>query len=256
MITFFKYQGCGNDFILIDARTVHPQLTSMQIAKLCDRRFGIGADGLMYIFSSSSVDFDMEYYNSDGGKSSFCGNGGRCIVAFAKFLNIIDTEAIFSFENSIYKALIHNEIIDLYMQNIKSIYCFKDDFCIDTGSPHYIHFENKIDNFSLIPYAKEIRFSSDFPEGINVNIVEIEDEKVLKIRTYERGVEDETYSCGTGVTAAVLVYADIKGWIEDTIEVKSIGGKFKVKFKKENNSYNYVILSGPALQVFKGEIDL
>lgn len=256
MTPFYKYQGCGNDFIMIDAREKKPVFSKEQIAQLCHRRFGIGADGLMYLTDSLTSDFSMEYYNSDGGKSTFCGNGGRCMVDFARFLKIIDTEALFTFDNVEYKATIEDGMVHLYMQNISDVISHKEDNTIHTGSPHYIHFERDIDTFELIPYARSIRYSSEFPEGINVNIVQELSEDSIKIRTYERGVEDETLSCGTGVTAAALVYALKKGKSEGTFQVAARGGDFKLKFKKNENHYEYVILSGRTQQVFKGDIDI
>lgn len=254
---FYKYQGCGNDFILFDNRNGDIELDTETIEKWCNRRFGIGADGLMLLGLSNTKDFSMLYYNSDGNVSSFCGNGGRCIVQFAQDLGIIkgDTTA-FEFNENIYTAkLFTNNIVSLRMQDVQGIGEKDGDLFFCTGSPHYIYFAKNIDEIDLIPYARSIRYSQDFPRGINVNLVEIIAEHSLKMRTYERGVEDETYSCGTGVTAAAIALHHISNKLFPEIDVQTKGGDFKVKYNFADGKYTEVELIGKAEFVFKGMID-
>ncbi|MDX2173517.1 MAG: diaminopimelate epimerase [Bacteroidota bacterium] len=258
-IQFYKYQGTGNDFILIDNRKNEIELLPEQIKLLCDRRFGIGADGLMLLELEPGADFKMIYFNSDGNPSSMCGNGGRCITAFAKQLGLITNKAKFLAVDGFHEALIdENEIVSLKMQDVKSIEIGADYFYLNTGSPHYVKIVNNIQNFEVVKHGKEIRYNSRFKEeGTNVNFVEkINDE--LFVRTYERGVEDETYSCGTGVTAAALVAA-LEGISnsKNNCIIKTLGGNLEVTFDKvlEQNFYN-IWLKGPAQKVFEGTIGL
>lgn len=257
-IEFYKYHGCGNDFILIDNRNNDIILSQKQIANLCHRRFGIGSDGLMLLGIENGVDFTMKYFNSDGNASSFCGNGGRCIVQFAIDLNIVTSNHTkFQFENSIYTAeIFDNKLIALSMKNVDQISRIGNDVFFDTGSPHYIHFVEDVDAFDLIPYAKSIRYSEKFPHGINVNIVEPISEYILKMRTYERGVEDETYSCGTGVTAAAIAYNFMLEEDSEDIQIRTQGGNFQVNFNRNEDLYTNVKLIGPAQYVFKGSFNL
>jgi diaminopimelate epimerase len=258
-IKFSKYHGCGNDFILIDNRDFSVNLSQLEIENLCHRRYGIGADGLMLLGQRNGVDFTMEYYNSDGNKSSFCGNGGRCIVQYSMDLGIINSNNIsFEFESIDYAATIFdNGLVALSMQNVEKIDRSQtNDLILDTGSPHYIHFTENVDAFDLIPFAKNIRYSDKFPEGINVNIVEIVSEYIIKMRTYERGVEDETYSCGTGVTAAAIGYNYLFDNDLTDIQVRTNGGIFQVNFDTEDQEYASIKLIGPAKLVFKGEISI
>jgi diaminopimelate epimerase len=255
---FYKYQGCGNDFVLIDQRN-SPAVLSLELVKhLCDRRFGIGADGLMELLMSDKADFEMRYYNSDGNESSFCGNGGRCIAQFAKDLGIVNSDnAQFVFKENIYKVdYLENNIVSLLMQNVSGFSSNGDDLYFNTGSPHFIHFAENIDDIDLIPFARKIRYSDDFPNGINVNLVERIDNFTIKMKTYERGVEDETFSCGTGVTAAAIAFHFKKLTSANTISVQTKGGSFKVKFIEENSQYSNIKLIGPALKVFEGSIIL
>lgn len=210
-ILFNKYQGTGNDFILIDNRDEqYNALTSAQIAHLCDRRFGIGADGLMLLSSYEDCDFFMSYYNSSGLSGTMCGNGGRCISAFARDLGIVDKNIKFWASDGLHTANIisrhHNQsLVRLKMKEVCNYSYLKDEaiFLIDTGSPHYIKFVEEVDNIDVVNDGRNIRFLPDFPLGLNVNFVEFTP-KGLKVRTYERGVEDETFSCGTGATASAI----------------------------------------------------
>lgn len=253
---FYKYQGCGNDFVLIDGRAETIELSIDSIKNLCDRRFGIGGDGLMILNSSTTYDFSMLYYNSDGRESSFCGNGGRCIVRFAHDLGIIKDKAIFEFNCDIYHATLTEDIVSLQMQNIEETKMDGLDFVLWTGSPHYVHFASDIDEIDLVSYARKIRYSEKYPQGINVNLVEKLSDHSIYMRTYERGVEDETYSCGTGVVAAAISL-HIKEQMDcNEVSVKTKGGNFIVKYLKHESQYKNIYLIGPAEFVFNGEIQI
>ncbi len=254
----YKYQGTGNDFVLIDNREKNISLTKEQIKWLCDRRFGIGADGLMLLELEPGVDFKMVYFNSDGSESSMCGNGGRCITTFAKRLGIIDSEAKFLAIDGIHDSKIHEEYVSLKMNDVREVEVGEDFFYLNTGSPHYVKFVNDLENLDVFSEGKKIRYNNRFSEaGTNVNFIEKKD-NTLFVRTYERGVEDETLSCGTGVTAAALIAA-FKGQSTDknNCVIKTLGGTLNVKFEKvlENTFYN-IWLEGPANFVFKTILDI
>lgn len=256
-ISFNKYQGTGNDFIIIDNREMKfNRADNALVAKLCDRRFGIGADGLMLLQSKIGYDFEMVYYNSDGNESSMCGNGGRCIVEFARTLGLVKTKAHFLASDGEHEALVNPGFISLKMNNVSKVEMNAAFSYLNTGSPHYVAFVNDVKNYKVFEEGKKIRNNERFKEkGTNVNFVEKELNELF-VRTYERGVEDETYSCGTGVTAAALVAA-LKNVStgQDYCDVKTLGGNLKVKFNKhEDNSFTDIWLEGPATFVFKGEI--
>ncbi len=252
---FYKYQGTGNDFVMIDNRLGEwDDLSIENIQKLCDRRFGIGADGLIKINSAEGVDFEVDYYNSDGSKS-FCGNGARCSVAFAHFLDIIEDKTTFTAIDGIHEAEIKNGIIKLKMSDVKSIETDGDDFVLNTGSPHYVKYVEMLNNYNVYKTGNEIRNSETYKkDGINVNFVEKLSDKELFVRTYERGVEDETYSCGTGVTAVALTF--MKNSNQTFVGVKVKGGQLKVYAEKDGEGFKNIWLEGPAVQVFKGDINL
>ena len=266
---FYKYQGTGNDFILLDDRDASfPIDDNLLIAKLCDRRFGIGADGLILLQKDNTSAFFMRYYNSDGNQSSMCGNGGRCIAAFAHHLRVIGNETVFKAVDGFHEAIISedkNEIfVKLKMQDVKEIQKPSDDFTfvLNTGSPHYVSFvTSSIDSMNVLEEAKKIRYNNEFKtEGINVNFVNLAGLKKIDMRTYERGVEDETLSCGTGVTAAALSAAmlnDLPNGIH-TIDVKTKGGNLSVKFNfnKMSKTFTDVWLQGPATLVFEGDVKI
>jgi diaminopimelate epimerase len=256
-LLFHKYQGTGNDFILIDNRLKEIVLTQEQICFLCDRRFGIGADGLIMLELEMGYDFKMTYYNNDGKQSSMCGNGGRCIVAFAKLLGIIENKTKFIAIDGDHEAVVNNdETVSLKMQDIKTIELGDDFYYLNTGSPHYVKFINNLEHFDVKNMGALIRFNNRFKEdGTNVNFIEKQDD-MLFVRTYERGVEDETFSCGTGVTASALVAAlcGVSSGKNNCL-IKTMGGNLEVKFERvlEQNFYN-IWLTGPAANVFKGSI--
>lgn len=255
---FYKYQGTGNDFIIFDNRLGNIILTAQQINHLCDRKFGIGADGLMLLNLKEGYDFEMIYYNADGNESSMCGNGGRCLTQFAfdrgikkntfKFI-AIDGEHEASFSDGGW--------VNLKMKDVDSIRHSYGDFVLNTGSPHLVRPTPNVMDYDVYKHGHQIRNSADFKEaGINVNFVESDDEDKIIVRTYERGVENETLSCGTGVTASALIFAHNENGF-NRIEVTTLGGKLAVEFdKKGEELFENIWLCGPANFVFKGEVEL
>ncbi len=258
-LSFDKYQGSGNDFILIDNRKgFFDKSDSAQIARLCNRRFGIGADGLMLLELKTGADFEMIYYNSDGRLSSMCGNGGRCIMDFAKRLGIVGEQAVFLAVDGLHEAIAKGGTVRLKMNDVKEIESGPDYFFLDTGSPHFVKYVKSLDSFDVTGEGRMIRRSARFLEqGTNVNFVE-QQAGYLSVRTYERGVEDETLACGTGVTAAALVAA-MKGpeTKNGYADIKTPGGNLKVYYKQTGPaSFENIWLEGPATPVFHGEIVL
>jgi diaminopimelate epimerase len=257
---FFKYQGTGNDFVIIDNRNGHDlQLTFEQVKKLCDRRFGIGADGLMLLNEKPGYDFEMIYYNSDGKEGSMCGNGGRCLIKFAESIGIQKELYKFAATDGEHEARIDGDgIVYLKMNDVDIILTHHSDFMVDTGSPHYVKLVPQLASLDVVKKGREIRYSREFEkEGINVNFVEQLDEPdKIFVRTYERGVENETLSCGTGVTAAALVcYHNENGFNE--VEVKTLGGRLNVEFDRiDDGKFRNVWLCGPAERVFDGIIEI
>ena len=254
---FYKYQGTGNDFIIVDSRNMDIRLTKNQIAGMCNRRFGIGADGFMLLNGHPRHNFKMVYYNADGKESTMCGNGGRCITAFAQSLNIIINEASFLAVDGVHTATIDERgIISLQMNNVSNIETYTTHYILNTGSPHYVMRVADLRNFNVTDEGKKIRNSPQFiAEGINVNFVQIVNDR-LYVRTYERGVEAETLSCGTGVVAAAIaVTEDLIGRFNTVIETN--GGLLEVSFVKPNPfTAKNIILKGPATFVFQGDIHL
>lgn len=254
-IHFVKYHGAGNDFIIIDNR-VPIQLSSLQIAHLCHRRYGIGADGLMLINSGfEGSDFEIKYYNSDGYEGSLCGNGSRCAVDFAfKFGMCSKNTQFIAFDGIHQGSILPNQRVSVTMQNVSQIQLFDDGWFLNTGSPHFVQFVSDIHNFNVNKLGKKLRFDSRFPEGTNVNFLE-QLQNTLYVRTFERGVEAETLSCGTGVTAAAIVYAlhNQLSNNEHDINITTQGGTFTIHFLKMDNQFSKIILEGPVQQVFTGE---
>lgn len=258
MGTFYKYQGTGNDFVMIDNRNNVFDKTNIElIQQLCDRRFGIGADGLILIENIADLDFNMIYFNADGSQS-FCGNGSRCAVSFAKYLGIIKSQALFLSTDGEHEAWINEQgEVSLKMHDVEEVEKGNDYYFINTGSPHYITEVKDVDEVNVFEEGKKIRYNDRFKqEGTNVNFVNYKPD-CLDIRTYERGVEDETLSCGTGVTASALSWADKSEILEGKVSINTKGGMLKVAFKRNDFGGFYDIwLIGPAVQVFKGEINL
>jgi diaminopimelate epimerase len=257
-IAFYKYHGTGNDFILLDNREgKYNGLTQKQIALMCHRRFGIGADGLMLLQNHETCDFEMVYYNSDGRTSSMCGNGGRCITAFAKDLGIIKTKASFMAIDGLHHSSIDDNDVELEMQNVSGITQDGDAFVLNTGSPHYIKYVEDVSAIDVRRDGAAIRYNSTYAaDGINVNYVQVRADKTIVVGTYERGVEDETYSCGTGVVASALVQVRQKIGA-NFIRVSTKGGTLMIKCMNQgNDKFTDILLCGPALFVFKGEIEI
>ncbi len=257
---FYKYHGNGNDFILIDNRDeVIKNLPKQVVEKLCHRRFGIGADGLILMNSSKGYDFEMQYYNSDGRESTMCGNGGRCMVQFAVDLGMIKDKTRFLAIDGPHDGTIGaDKSISIKMIDVKTFARRNADYVINTGSPHYVKFVNDVNGINVPDEGKKIRNEKEFAkEGINVNFVEEENDR-LKVRTYERGVEDETLSCGTGVVAAALINAvkQDKNEERQTINLATPGGKFEVSFLKKNKGFSDIWLKGGVEFVFEGYVDL
>ena len=254
-IEFFKYQGTGNDFVMIDNRDLIFPKEREIIKNLCDRRFGIGGDGLILLEDDPSADFKMVYFNSDGNESTMCGNGGRCLVAFAHFLDIFEDRTVFNAIDGLHEAEIHNGIVKLKMIDVDGIKNIDADFELNTGSPHFVTFVEMLKDYKVFEKGNKIRNSTSYCEqGINVNFVEKIAENEIFIRTYERGVEDETFSCGTGATAAALVF--LKDKKLSSVKVKVLGGNLKVYAEQDGEGFKNIWLEGPAKQVFKGKFDL
>jgi len=259
-IRFFKYQGAGNDFILIDNRTnIVNHHNPALISALCDRRFGIGGDGMMFLQNSEGYDFEMVYYNADGQPSSMCGNGGRCIVAFAKFLGIIYMETNFLAVDGPHYAKISAEgdWVSLQMTDVKEIIRDEDAYVLNTGSPHYVKLVEGLKDKNVYQDGHAIRNNDTYKaKGINVNFVEPAGDGYF-VRTFERGVEDETYACGTGVTAVALAMAKHKlqaGHIVTPIKV--LGGDLNIRFDYDGEKFTDIFLEGPAVKVFEGAIEV
>ena len=252
-LTFYKYQGTGNDFVMIDNRQgIFSKNDSKLIAALCNRKFGIGADGLILLENHPEVDFAMVYYNADGNVSSMCGNGGRCITHFAKHLGIIDTNAIFEAIDGMHEASIQNDIVSLKMNDVFNINVSENYIFLNTGSPHHIQLVDNLESFDVFSEGKKIRNEVYGNEGANVNFVEASTNDIFSVRTYERGVEDETLSCGTGVTAVALALFETEKTKSNKVLLKTLGGNLSVSFNKINSGYTDIYLEGPATQVFKG----
>ena len=264
-IQFYKFQGTGNDFILIDDRDSAFAQDEKMIERLCDRRFGIGADGLILLQQHPDTDFYMKYFNSDGKESSMCGNGGRCISAFYHFIGHSQTVLTFMATDGLHQATVKpisfgKYDVELGMKAVKDYENIQEDIALNTGSPHYVRFSHDaVNDADLIAIAHQIRYNDIYQkEGINVNIVNEMATNHIRIRTYERGVENETLSCGTGATACAIALA-IKNKLSSgnyDIKTEVAGGTLNIRYHYDNqaNSFNHIQLCGPAEFVFSGEI--
>lgn len=252
---FHKYQGTGNDFIMIDDRAeIFPTADKRLISFLCDRKMGIGADGLILVQNHPELDFRMIYFNPDGSKS-LCGNGSRCAIAFARSLGIIDQKTIFETTDGIHDAFVDGETYHFHLHDVQEVKKMEDDLFIHTGSPHHIRVVHAVDDTDIVSLGAEIRYSTPYqPEGTNVNFIEKQPQGI-KVRTYERGVEGETLSCGTGVTACALAasFMDYKS----PIRVETKGGELNVSFDKiSDHQFENIYLAGPAKKVYEGSIEV
>lgn len=264
-LDFVKYDGAGNDFVLVDIRHHDPCLTQQQIADICHRRFGVGADGLMTLGSSETYDFEMRYYNSDGALGSMCGNGGRCIAAFADSLGLghCDPQSghtildfvgydgphraeILMWDDKRCVGLVRLGMRDVKLSSVRKV---ENGSFLDTGSPHFVLQVNDLKHYDVVGEGRRLRHRNDlFPEGANIDFVENLPDGRLFVRTYERGVEDETYACGTGVTACAIVSGNK--------QLQTLGGDFKVEFSTSASAYTNIWLTGPVSMNFNGEINI
>lgn len=255
-IDFVKYQGTGNDFVIIDDRNeTFPASDQTLVERLCHRRFGVGADGLILLQNHPDYDFRMVYFNADGAEGSMCGNGGRCIVRFAHDLDLFKNKTRFLAVDGEHLAEVQGEDIFLKMSNVTAIENRDEQLFLDTGSPHVVQFSDDLESFDVVGEGRTIRYSPTFqPGGTNVNFAQVVDGTTLFVRTYERGVEDETYSCGTGVTAVALV-AHQQLHIPNPVAIQTIGGNLRVSFNpKADGQFDGIYLIGPAKRVFSGTI--
>ena len=257
-VEFFKYQGAGNDFVIIDNRNgFFPKENVELIKKICDRRFGIGADGLMLLEEAEGFDFRMVYFNADGLPGSMCGNGGRCLVSFAHSLDLFDRETSFQANRERYTAQMRNKTVSLHMLDVEELKASDGHVFLDTGSPHHVQFEENLKNFDVFTRGKKIRYGAPYnEEGTNVNFVEQIDDATFKVRTYERGVEDETLSCGTGVTAVALASHYLGKTRSEKVKIQTEGGDLEVEFIAENGKFSKIILTGPTTFVYKGLVEI
>lgn len=254
-LTFHKYQGTGNDFVMIDDREKKfPMADTSLIEHLCDRKMGVGADGVILIQNHPELDFRMIYFNPDGSQS-LCGNGSRCAIAFANALGIIENKTTFKTTDGIHDAFIEEDIIHFHLHDVHEIARKEAHWFINTGSPHHVQVVDNLDDLDIITTGSEIRYSSAYsPVGTNVNFVETSRDGI-KVRTYERGVENETLSCGTGVTACALAASFLN--YSSPVHVSTKGGALTVSFEKENDqSFKNIYLAGPAKKVFEGRIEI
>lgn len=253
-ISFYKYQGTGNDFVMIDNRNGEIKLTTEEVAFICDRRFGVGADGLILLELEDGFDFKMVYYNSDGHPSTMCGNGGRCLVQFANDIGVVQERASFIAVDGPHEARIENNLVHLKMLDAQKAGYKDQGSFIDTGSPHHVVKVASAEATQVFEEGRRLRNEVYGIEGANINFVEVKGRDTLIVRTYERGVEDETYSCGTGVTASALI-AFQEGWVSGrNVDIQTLGGDLKVQFSESDAGFKEVYLIGPAKFVFKGEM--
>lgn len=261
-VEFSKYEGAGNDFIVIDNRAGTFGASGELVRAVCDRRFGIGADGLMLLEEAPELDFRMRYFNSDGPEASMCGNGGRCITLFAHHLGIGGPVMAFAAADGTHRTEVvsvsgEEAVIRLQMMDVEGVRPLGNGFFLDTGSPHYVEFVDDIDKVDVIVKGREIRYSEALaPGGANVNLVEITGPGSIRLRTYERGVEDETMACGTGAVASAIIAAKRQGFAVSHVSVETRGGELSVAFGADyENVLRDVWLTGPARRVFRGELE-
>jgi diaminopimelate epimerase len=257
IIPFNKYHGTGNDFIIIDNRqSIFNPADTKLVNRLCNRRFGIGADGLILISAHKDYDFEMKYFNSDGNEGSMCGNGGRCAAWFAQRTGIAGNKQRFRTFDGVHEALILNELIHLQMNDVTGFSLVNGSYFLNTGSPHYVKFIKNVKDLDVFNEGKKLRWSEAFaPEGTNVNFAEVFDYGIF-VRTFERGVEDETLSCGTGVTASAIASVLAGHFDTNIINVRTLGGNLSVEFKINKDKATDIWLCGPATFVYDGKIEI
>jgi len=257
-ISFSKYHGAGNDFIMVDARKLDVSIfTEEWVAFLCDRHFGIGSDGLILLLDDRDTDFRMKYFNSDGREGTMCGNGGRCIAAFAGSLGVIGEKTTFSGIDGRHAAYFTPDgLVHLQMNVARGIQKLEDGYLLDTGSPHLVLFRRQIADIDVFSEGRALRYNERFmPGGVNVNFVELTDERSFKIRTYERGVENETLACGTGSVASALAASLYRGDESTSWNIAAVGGDLQVRFSRKGDEFYDIWLSGGATGVFNGSIE-
>ncbi len=261
-VPFFKFHGAGNDFIMIDNRSGHYGLEDNEVAYLCDRRAGIGADGLIFLETDPEVSFSMRYYNADGKEATLCGNGSRCVVALANMLGEIGDNCVFRASDGLHDASVCSHelntwVISVEIKDVKEMTVYEDGCFLDTGSPHFVVPADGLNAYPVVAEGCRLRHDTRFCLGANVDFVETDGDSI-KVRTYERGVEDETLSCGTGVTAAALAWTFLNNKSDGHYElpVQTRGGSFKVAFDKKADSYTFISLVGPAVWSFSGTADV
>ena len=256
-IAFYKYQGTGNDFVMIDDRDRSFPVSKELIASICHRRFGIGSDGLILLQTEPGYDFRMVYFNADGGEGSMCGNRGRCVVRFAHDLGLFTDSTTFIAVDGLHEATVSGDVISLKMSHVGEVERYEDFDFMNTGSPHYVTYVDNVSETDVFNIGSEIRYGSVYgPKGgTNVNFIEVIEDNHLSVRTYERGVEDETYSCGTGVTACALS-AHLRKGFDGPITIETLGGTLKVDFEETSSGFDNIHLIGPAVRVFAGNLDL
>nr|WP_315148413.1 diaminopimelate epimerase [uncultured Flavobacterium sp.] len=258
-IEFYKYQGTGNDFVMIDNRSgFFPKENVQLVARLCDRRFGIGGDGLILLENDADTDFKMVYYNSDGNLSSMCGNGGRCLVAFAKYLNIIQNNCTFIATDGLHHASVAIDgIISLKMIDVSNIKLERDYTFMNTGSPHHVQLVDDLLHYNVKENGAALRYGDLYgKEGSNINFVKKINDDTFSLRTYERGVEDETLACGTGATAVAIAMNATGQTSANSVKINVEGGKLEVSFDRKGDHFTNIFLIGPAEFVFKGVIEI
>jgi len=257
-ITFYKYQGTGNDFVMIDNRQEYFDTANQSlVAHLCERRMGIGADGLILLQNKPGYDFEMVYFNADGRLGSMCGNGGRCTVKFAQQIGVITDKAYFLAADGDHSAsVLPDGTVSLKMNDVQTIECADNFYFLNTGSPHYVEFVEDLNDYEVFQKGRGIRNNERFrAEGTNVNFAQLpQKEEALFVRTYERGVEDETFSCGTGVTATAIA-ASYRGKTSP-VKIKTLGGNLEVAFIRQGDKVSDIYLIGPAVKVFEGKVNI
>jgi diaminopimelate epimerase len=254
-IHFYKYQAAGNDFVLIDNRSTKIALSKEQIAKICNRRFGVGADGVILIDNDTQANFNITYINPDGSQS-LCGNGCRTAVDLASKLGLTNGKIAFNAYDGVHKAeILADGQIKIQMNDVNQIEEVFDGYSLDTGSPHYVKFVSGLDSYPVFDEGRKMRYDKHFPKGTNANYIEDKGSNSIALRTYERGVEEETLACGTGATAAALA-ASKKGY-SSPLTIFAKGGTLTVDFKlRPSGGFSDIYLTGPAKLVFEGDLEL